>query len=246
MKKKKLIATIVSCAVFISVLTAGVTLAILTQITETATNTFSSSKSIAIKLREPSWDGFNFDKDYTSAPGTVVNPEFEGNKDTLGLSMASEYVPGDIIPKDPTVKNTSRDEEVYVALKATFYKGVYDSQNNEWSYVQIPYTGTQEGVAYFTSLYGTVEIDSEWTKISEANNDQLFFYEKTLGVNGETPALFENVKLKLDIEPDENERMPQFKIELKAYAVQGKNVDVSEAKSALIDLSNVKSNEKTK
>ena len=38
----------------------GVTLALLKDITETKKNTFSSNKKIALLLREPSWDGYEF------------------------------------------------------------------------------------------------------------------------------------------------------------------------------------------
>ena len=58
-KKSLLVVASICCLI-----TAGVTYALLSKVTETATNTFSSDRSISLKLREDKWDGFDFNESY--------------------------------------------------------------------------------------------------------------------------------------------------------------------------------------
>lgn len=95
-KRTSLIFTAIAlCAVLI----AGATYAWFTDVTEPVTNTFTASDGIAIKLTEPAWEN-------------------EGSK------LAENFVPGRVIPKDPTVTNTG-PEPVWVAIKLV-YEGEFD------------------------------------------------------------------------------------------------------------------------
>ena len=198
------------------VLTVCVTLALMSKITETATNTFTSDRSISIALREDKWDGFTFEDTYEKEPGSVAKDGLtEDQINELGITKATNYYPGDVIPKNPTLKNTSKEDE-YVAIKVTYV-------NND---------GEAISKDLFETTYGEINnLSSDFKRIEISGEDgykyDLYIYRKLLKADSEqlslTPALFDKVVVNQDIKTV-NGIWPTFKLKVQGYAVQAKNV----------------------
>lgn len=146
----------------VAVIAVGLTLALLSTSTGTKTNAFSSNKNIDIQLREDQWDGYTFnDGEGDSTTGQTVNPAYEGNKEDLGLVQAQSYLPGQVIPKNPTVKNNNNDGkgvETNVALKVTYYLENEDGTEKQVSYGTFKETLLAEN---------GIEFDESWKNITE-------------------------------------------------------------------------------
>lgn len=113
--KKVLLAA--AAIIVVASLTAGLTIALLSD-TDSKENTFPGSPAIKLQLNEPKWDGYT---DGTG-DGKTANPDYTGT-DTLGLEIAQSYQPKSVIPKNPTLTNTSDDSAVnneYVAMKVVY------------------------------------------------------------------------------------------------------------------------------
>lgn len=194
------------------VLTVCVTLALMSKVTETATNTFTSDRSISLALREDKWDGFTFEDTYEKEPGSVAKDGLtEDQINELGITKATNYYPGDVIPKNPTLKNTSKEDE-YVAIKVTYV-------NND---------GEAISKDLFETTYGKIEnLSSDFKRIEISGEDgfkyDLFIYKNSLKAGSETLALFDEVVVNQDIKTV-NGKWPTFKLKVQGYAVQAKNV----------------------
>ena len=86
MGMKKTIHKVAIATIMIIALSAGMTFALLSHVTESVTNVFASDKNLSLELREPQWDGYTFDDTYPTdiLPGTSVKPGMENS----GLQMA--------------------------------------------------------------------------------------------------------------------------------------------------------------
>ena len=225
MRKRKGI-MIVTALAMVCVLAVGISLAMLKDVTETAENTFASTKDISIVLREPAWDGYDFTDDEWGK-GKTINPD-AANPDALGLSIARNYVPGDQVPKNPVIKNQTEPASIdaYVALKVEFIDTSV-SPAAEMTYEE------------FAAKYGTIVFDTEsWKLISDDSASQLYQYNTVLeaGATTEAHKLFDEVVLNKTIEPDASGKMPSFNIKVTAYAVQAKNVNAADAATELLEL----------
>ena len=121
MKLKKIKNVLLAVLTFalVSVVAVAVTLAAVTGNMGNAENTFTNSPYIKLGIAETKWDH----KDYDGNDKEGV----EGDK---GEDLASSYSTGMIIPKNPTLKNTSDSADVtnsseWVAIKVE-YKLVWD------------------------------------------------------------------------------------------------------------------------
>ncbi|MDD2414350.1 MAG: hypothetical protein PHI94_04185 [Eubacteriaceae bacterium] len=242
-KKKKVILCLVAAA---AVLVIGGTLALLSAGTGTKSNTFSSSKYLNIQLREPAWDGYTWDE--TLPDGSEPDGEHAKTTDTaLGINQSGNYLPGQTIPKDPTVKNTGSGSEgvpAYVALKVTYSIG-----GNAVSYAAFQSELLQEAGLDFDT--------AGWALIQDAGTaGQIYLYGTgdssgstgtVLEVGSETSPLFKNVPINKDLQlvattvgegSDAHTEMlpPAFKITVKAVAVQSAHVDAGDAANQLITL----------
>ena len=63
MGMKKTIHKVAIATIMIIALSAGMTFALLSHVTESVTNVFASDKNLSLELREPQWDGYTFDDD---------------------------------------------------------------------------------------------------------------------------------------------------------------------------------------
>jgi len=214
MKKKSL--KILVALVAVAVISIGVTFAYLNSVTETKTNTFSSDKELKVELREEAWDGYAFGS-ATIPDGSTANPAITGEAAAaLGINLAKAYVPGQGIPKDPTVKNTgdaTNGVDEYIAIKVQYYIGT----------TQVSYTDFKDTLLTTTGIV----FDGDWGTLSGASTntlDQVYIYgteaaPTALSQGTETSSLFTEVPLGMQIGTDDGV-LPTFDIQVTAYAVQ--------------------------
>ncbi len=218
-KKKRHLAGAAALALSLTVAVQG-TYAYLQAATQTAANTFSSDKSIHISLREPDWDGYTFEGEQTEGLVAVSDEAYPcgasaaSDHADLGLHIASDYIPGDTIGKNPMIKNTSESEAAWVAM-AVWY---YDIEEG----VKTPVSRTA-----FEEKNGTLDLPSEEWKLVSAKSDglgELYVYQtKAITAGEKTKPLFTKVVLNQDI-GEEGDVLPEFSIEVRGYAVQAANV----------------------
>ena len=132
----------------ISIADVGGTLAYLNAVTETKTNTFTSSRNITTTLTETEW---------TSDSG-------------------KNYLPGDVIKKNPVMNNES-DQPVYMAVKVDYlddngnlmsaeefkkYASITDYDNDNWKMATVNSDGSE------VSLNQGVQGSNPWRCICES------------------------------------------------------------------------------
>lgn len=209
MKKKKVIATIAACAAAMTLMIGG-TMAYLTD-TETATNTFTVGK-VTVDLLEPNYPG-------------------------NGSDQTKDLVPGEEIPKDPTLKNTGKNasivfSRVNIPMKKVITAGEDGKRLND---------GKKANTELF--LYkndqgdGYNSINNNWVELSQVylNNkgdvvdkdtatmcSRLYGYTHVLGVDKKTEPLFSTVKLANIIEGQDDDAKED--IDIYSYAIQADNI----------------------
>lgn len=212
MKKSRLGAIITSIAI-IAVLTIGITLALLSATTDTKVNAFSSNKDIDIALREEAWDGYKFEDTNPGNGTTAKDPE----NMNLGVNQAKNYVPGQEIPKNPTVKNTgdpTNGVNAYVAIKVEYDESFL----------------AEDGIDFDNSAWKLIDTKKEETKVCA-----VYLYNKVLSTEEKdnqnvTSPLFNTVTVNPDLVPDETTGLlPDFSIRVQAYAIQSAGVDNPES-----------------
>lgn len=215
--KRKRAGLAITGLLVVAIIAVGATLALLSTTTGTKTNAFSSNRNISIQLRENEWDGYTFeDGAGDSTTGLEENPNYTGNKEDLGVNQAKAYLPGQSIPKNPTVKNNNTNGngvETRVALKVTYFIG-------------------EQQVTYETfknKLLATdgIEFNNKWEQIDGNDNDNMadiYLYQDVLGleedVNNTTTPLFSTVPINKNLQPGEDGELPRFNINVQAYAIQ--------------------------
>ncbi len=194
MKKKTIIR--LTAIIAIASIIAGFTLAYLTDVTSAKTNTFTASNGIDIQIAEPLWDNVAYDGGDAEVTAT------------LGNTLANNIVPGREIPKNPSVKNASDLENVWVAVKLT-------------------YTGDANTFALIDT-FANIDFDlTAW----DANADKtVFYYNTTLTPGSHTTDLFTRVLIDSTAG---NSALKSFGIAIKAYGVQAEGLDYTAAKAQL-------------
>lgn len=191
MKRKHVIPVVVALAL-VAILAIGTTLALLSATSNTKTNTFVAGEA-EIELREPLWD----DDPFTDETALGIDEE------DLGETLAENIVPGDVIPKNPTVKNTG-NVEVWIAVVLDYQ--VYDETEDDMVSIPKP--------TYLTPNFDT----TNW--IQDTNDANIYYYKYTVTADAKTTALFSNVTFALTAE-----EIADIDIVATAYAIQSKNVD---------------------
>ena len=169
-KKKDIKTTLrnVLVLILVAVISVAGTLAFLNDQTTKKVNTFTGSAGIDITLTEDNWDN-------------------------TGEAMAANYTPKMIIPKNPTLKNTSSaaNSDEWVALRVDY------TYNNGTTDVATTRTDLE------TNLIETLGIDSNnWFKLStkesasgDATKYDIYLYKSKLAT-GATATLFNQVQIK--------------------------------------------------
>lgn len=218
MKKSRLGAIITSIAI-IAVLTIGITLALLSATTDTKVNAFSSNKDINIALREEAWDGYKFEDTNPGNGTTAKDPE----NMKLGVNQAKNYMPGQEIPKNPTVKNTGDENGVdaYVAIKVE-----YDESFLE-----------ENGIDFDNRAWKVIDTKKEETKVCV-----VYLYNKVLTTEDNqnvTSPLFNTVTVNPDLVPDEKTGLlPDFSIRVQAYAIQSAGIETEDVNNTMMEFVN--------
>jgi hypothetical protein len=136
-------------------------------------------------------------------------------------------VPGQIIPKNPTVKNngsTQTGVPVYTAIKVQYY----DENGNELTYAQFKSTYlTTAGLDFDTT---------NWSKIETTGSTyDVYRYNNVLDTGLETTQLFTKVPLSYDIQTNLNGRLPGFKIQVTAYAIQSQGISADSINNTILN-----------
>ncbi|WP_417089703.1 hypothetical protein [Eubacterium maltosivorans] len=219
--KRKRAGLAITGLLVVAIIAVGATLAFLSTTTGTKTNAFSSNRNISIQLRENEWDGYTFKDgagDSTTGEAAITGREEDM---TLGVNQAKAYLPGQSIPKNPTVKNNNTNGngvETRVALKVTYFIGEQ----------QVTYE------TFKTTLLDTngIAFDTDnWTNIQNSSDEKLadiYLYNEELGLEEDnattekntTQPLFSTVPINKNLQPGEDGELPSFNINVQAYAIQ--------------------------
>lgn len=227
-----------ACACLIA---TGVTLAYINRVTETAENTFSSDRNLTLELKEPAWDGYEFGDKYPEGviPGSIPNPNSEDK--TLGILKADNYYPGDGFNKNPAVKNTSKEESEYVAIKVEYV--LVGADNSESNLSKEDFNELYAKTQVLDNDRNADGINDSFVNISTNSNYDLYLYGTTtkateLIANDNTQTLFDHVLINQNISTDENGKWPNFRIKVTAYAIQTVNLTTEQVKQELNALAN--------
>ena len=217
MSKRTKITAIVIVIAAAAIIAAGATLAYFTADGGTKTNTFSTG-SVTVELREPTWDGYNFGDPHVSDGQSAAS-----NDPSLGFNQAQKYGPGDVISKDPQVKNTDK-VVAWVAIKVNY------SLNGG----PLTYSDFQSKLLTNNGL----DFDlSNWTLLKdEGTNGQLYLYKTKLEKDQTTGKLFTKVPIAFGGLELIDGKLPTFAIDAQGFGVQAENITPEKAQEELINL----------
>lgn len=174
------------------------TLALFSSKTNAIDNTFTMGEGVSAELKEPGWDGIEF------GTSTATNP----NDPTLGKNVAKEFEPGEIIAKNPQIKNTSKTTKVVTAVAIS-----YGGDTND-----------------YTALSSFATIDFNETNWEFNTNRTVAYYKGTLAPGGKTEPVFNNVTIKKEATTD---TLKNFVITVQGFVVQEDTTGGATAKSTL-------------
>ena len=220
--------TLTAAAMVLSAgLAVGGTLAYLNAVTETKTNTFTSSRNITTTLTETEW---------TSDSG-------------------KNYLPGDVIKKNPVMNNES-DQPVYMAVKVDYlddkgnlmsaeefkkYASITDYDNDNWKMATVNSDGSEVWI-YMTAVEAGESTEALF------NNVTATIYK--CDADGNKLSIIDTTKEQYDptvIYKDADGNivsagtLPTFNIKVTGFAVQASTfADYNEAQPELIKLVNSK------
>ena len=257
MANKKRIATTLGAMALTAVLAIGGTLAYLSYVTETKTNTFTST-------------GKDVD-------GSVV----EKNWEEEGKEQAKDYTPGQVIAKDPTIQLAEGSQNAWVGVKLEFLgsdgsRMAYGTPKTEEAAatgfnVYASHDGIKDGwvliaknaqgselYAYNTAIEGgkaaptifdKITVHAGITKVTENTTKKYYTKVETLDENGNivdtklTEAVGPMNSTTTYFDEDGNavgsEKLPKFEINVKGFAVQeADNTAFESVKKQIIDLAN--------
>lgn len=240
----------------------GSTLAYFTATTQKMTNNFTvaAPNGITGQLREPQWDGFDFNQyvvDKASSRDPIGTDVLTGHeKDTaIGINQAKDVLPGDMVLKDPTLMNTTNwtfdqgkstgqladgkvDVPVYMAMKVT-YSDKFDATNVIFKYKDntgVLQDGMNPGWVPYKAIDSKTEIYVWYGSKDGKTPDSA---PAAISSGAKTAALFDSVEINPLIDTDKTTNtttLQDFNIVLKGSAIQAKNVPANEISSRLAGL----------
>ena len=219
----------------------GSTLAYFTTKTQQMTNTFTvaAPNGVTAQLREPKWDGYQFNQKMYKGNllfGHWIDPD--GTQaisccQSLGFNQAKVMLPGDAIPKDPTMMNTTNCNQLGTLNWGQANVPVYMAMKVD--------TTNINNVKFDASKSGWQKLDKATYKFSNAkevgdiylwcgSNKDLKPDEVNSG--DKTNALFDTVTVGSDAiqhtsvtAVNADKELKNFSIDLKGAAVQSRNLD---------------------
>lgn len=248
MANKKRIATTIGAMALTAVLAVGGTLAYLSSVTETKTNTFSSGKDISTELTETEWNE-NSGKDYT--PGKVIkkNPQLtnESTENTdIWVAVKLDYVGSDgkLMKYDDFKKYaqvyTGTDDKLD-AYNANWIKKATNADGSEiWMYKTTLAKGTSTE-AIFDGVVVNAGITEEWTQEAKTTNTYKIVDGEKVLVNTETET-YDPVVVYYDESGNKVDAgtLPTFEIKVTGFAVQADGLSSDAAYTELKGLANDK------
>ena len=239
MADKKRLALTLGAMALTAALAVGGTLAYLSSVTETKTNTFSSSKDVSTNLTEDKWDE---NKGNNYSPGEVLykNPVLTNTSASAGsiyTAIKLEYIDNEGNHVD--YAKFSTDYAAVDAFNANWEKIGTDAQGND---LYVYKTTLEKGKAtdpIFTQVTVNTGISEVWTQKSK--EEQVYRVEadgtKTL-VNTAT-TVYDKTFVYVDAQGnkiDKPAQLPQFQIKATGYAIQADEMDAATAKIELAKL----------
>ena len=245
MKGKQKILLLVCSVIAVVSVSCMAAYALLKTVTETKTNTFTSSRNITTTLTETEW---------TSDSG-------------------KNYLPGDVIKKNPVMNNES-DQPVYMAVKVDYlddngnlmsaeefkkYASITDYDNDNWKMATVNSDGSEVWIymtaveagesteALFNNVTVNTGITEEWS--SAAKTTTIYKCD----ADGNKLSIIDTTKEQYDPtvvykDADGNivsaGTLPTFNIKVTGFAVQASTfADYNEAQPELIKLVNSKTSD---
>lgn len=245
MKKGKRITLTAAAMVLSAGLATGGTLAYLNSVTETKTNTFTSSKNISTTLTETDW---------TEDSG-------------------KNYIPGDVIRKNPVMTNDS-DEAIYMAIKVDYtdnlgnlmsagdfekYAEITDYNTDDWEKVAVNSDGSEIWIhktavdagkstdALFNNVKVNAQITEEWSTLAKTTTIYKCDADgNKIGVIDVSKEEYDPTVIYKDQDGNivDAGTLPTFNIKVTGFAVQASTFsDYKEAQPELIKLVNTKTSQ---
>lgn len=145
-------------------------------------------------------------------------------EDKFEEDKALRYLPNDIIQKNPTIENKSKNISVYAAIKVTY---------------QVKKGGkiTDISEAEFQKYAKIDKINDGWEAIkTDETGRVLYMYQgEVKAMTTITPELFTAVLVNGSIALEDNGTLPAFHIKVEGFATQYKNTSLQSAKDSLIE-----------
>lgn len=262
MEKKRLFMTL-GAMVLTGAIAVTTTLALLNNVTETKTNVFNSSKNIDTTLTEEDyWE--NGWTDYWPGESKAKTPVLTNTNDSDGpvyFAMRLSY-----IGNDGKRLSYDKDSNSFVNYASVSYEGVDGFNTNDWRLAKTYADGSQ--LYYYIGgtetlnkvgkgnqtnpIFDKVTVNAGITGSLSESYKNTKVYKITIVDGKEVKTLVSNTDTKLSQDEkyyDENGNeitnvvsLPEFKIEVKGFAVQATNVSVEEAQSQLENLSDANIN----
>lgn len=238
MVNKKRIAATVGAMALTAVLAIGGTLAYLSSVTETKTNTFSSSKDVKTELTEDRWDE-NLGGNYT--PGDVIakNPVLTNtsdSKDDIYVAMKLEYIDNSGNPVD---YDTFKKYAAVDGFHANWTKVGSDADGNDFYMYSTALKANEATDPIFNSITVDAGIQEEWSQ--NVLNQEIYTVDasgnKTLVDT--TTTSYDKSTIYYDAAGnriDKPSQLPKFEIKVTGYAVQATGMTVDSARTDLVDL----------
>lgn len=212
--KKKSFVTMAASLSMLAVVGAGSTLAYLSSTTGTLVNTFSTASGYtgeeqAVQIQETKLD--------TEEKYSYGQDEFTGNAYT-------DLLPGDSVKKDPNVLLGENSIDSYVFIQVTGADALIATDND----------GDQAGDFTIDAF------NTKWEKVDDGQGlDGYYVYKAGTGEDAykviagtQTEDLFTTVTYNKEVTADEAVELPE--ITLTAYAVQYKNVSLTDATALVL------------
>lgn len=242
--KKRLAATLGAMALT-AVLAVGGTLAYISTVTETKTNTFSSGSDIKGWVEETAWD--------------KTHP-----------NGWTDYKPGEATAKDPKLVLEEGSESAWTAMKLTFkdaannivpyatFKGYaeHDGINEGWELIAANALGEElyahksqiNGGEATTTLFDNITVNAGVTTVGSSTTTE--YFKRVVEYNADGTVKRDTL-VKVEDTSDEtiayydkdgnavgSDTLPSFAIDTKGYAIQTAEINYATAKTELIALAN--------
>lgn len=245
MKKGKRITLTAAAMVLSAGLATGGTLAYLNSVTETKTNTFTSSKNITTTLTETEW---------TEDSG-------------------KNYIPGDVIKKNPVMTNDS-DEAIYMAIKVDYtdesgnfmsasdfakYASITDYNEDDWEKVAVNSDGSEIWIhktaveaeqstdALFNNVKVNAQITEEWSTLAKTTTVYKCDADgNKIGIIDVSTEQYDPTVIYKDQDGNivNAGTLPTFNIKVTGFAVQASTFsNYKEAQPELVKLVNTKTSQ---